>query len=92
LWRVLLGEARRLSGLVLAIDRSGGYGGGGRGRGDCSLWAMFIAMLLQLFYYCVKDLIRRFYVIFVEMVVVCDFFMYVKSLYRIEEGSFFLEI
>ena len=48
--------------------------------------------VIELFYYCVKDLIRRFYVIFVEMVVVCDFFMYVKSLYRIEEGSFFLEI
>ena len=46
------------------------------GGGDCSLWAIFIAMLLQLFYYCVKDLIRRFYVIFVEMVVVCDFFVY----------------
>ena len=58
----------------------------------CCLWVIFSAILLQLFYYCVEDLIRRFYVFFVEMVVVCDFFMYIESLYSIEVGSFFLEM
>ena len=50
------------------------------------------AILLQLFYYCAKDLFRCFYVFFVEMVVVCDSFMYIESLYIIEVGSFFLEM
>ena len=75
----------------MVIDRTGGCGGGGGGVGfrTCCLKVIVFAMLLQLFYYCVKDLIGSFYVFFVEMVVVCDFFMDIKSLYCVEVGFFF---
>jgi hypothetical protein len=85
-----------MSGLAVVIYRTGGCGGGGGGvvgfRTCCCLKVIVFAMLLQLFYYCVKDLIGSFYVFFVEMVVVCDFFMDIKSLYCVEVGSFFLKM
>ena len=84
-----------MSGLAVVIDRTGGCGGGGGGVGFrtcCSLKVIVFAMLLQLFYYCVKDMVGSFCVFFVEMFFVCDFFMDIKSLCFVEVGSYILEM
>ena len=53
---------------------------------------MLLAFILEVFEYRVEDFISGKGVVIVEVVVICSLSLYVKALYCVEVGAFFLEL